>query len=132
VSYAAAPALSGDGSIMAGMDDLDTDRLMSDYVNRHPAAQMALRDDPAFQFQMESLRRTIDLLLPALRREGLDPMAARRVVNTILYGVPEPDEAILRIAETRVRVAEAMLETPVLVLDAETAWGFFGEGVARS
>lgn len=109
------------------MDDLDTGRLMSDYVDRHPAAQMALRDDPAFQFQMESLRRTIDLLMPALRREGLDPMAARRVVNTILYGVPEPDEAVERIANFRVRLQQ-MQDALIGPFDPRHQFtGLFGE-----
>lgn len=105
------------------MDDLDTDRLMSDYVDRHPAAQMALRDDPTFHFQMESLRRTIDLLLPALRREGMDPMSARRVVNTILYGVPEPDAALLRMAEREAVLERLRTEPPVMHVPADLANG---------
>lgn len=103
------------------MTELDADAVIDEYVRRHPAAQRAVAFDPAFQMQMESLRRTIDLLVPALRREGLDPMAARRVVNTIVYGVPDPDASIMRMAERDVQIAKAMTEPITFHVPAELA-----------
>jgi hypothetical protein len=106
------------------MYDEQAKDVLDDYVKRHPAARAAVESDPLFTAQMELLRRTIDLLLPALRREGLDPVAARRVINTIVYGVPEPDAAVLRMAERDAQLAEAMIQPAVLHVPAELAKSF--------
>lgn len=103
------------------MTELDTEAILNDYVARHPAARAALFGDPVFKVQMDSLRRTLDLLVPALRREGVDPVSARRVVNTVVYGSPDPDAAIERMAEEYRQVELAKWATPRLVVDAETA-----------
>lgn len=126
----AEPGGVGEQAHNARMEDLDADRILDDYIDRHPAAQMGLRDDPVFHAQMHWFKQTLDLLEPALYREGLHRAAVVRVVNTIVYGVPDPDTSIMRMAEARVDLAEAMAATPCLVLDEEAVKHLFGNGNA--
>lgn len=111
------------------MTDLDADRILDDYVDRHPAAQMGLRDDPVFHAQMHWFKQTLDLLEPALYREGLHRAAVVRVVNTLVYGVPDPDASIMRMAEARVDLAEALMAPTTLHIDAEAAKGLNLDGL---
>lgn len=103
------------------MTEFDADTILDDYVARHPHARAAHLDDPLFVAQMDVLRRMLALLEPALYREGLDRPAVLRVVNTLVYGVPDPDAAIERMAEREEQIAKARWATPSLVIDGEMA-----------
>lgn len=103
------------------MTDVDVDDALGEHVARHPAARAALLDDPLFAAQLDLLRRTLALLEPALRREGLDRLAVRRVVNTLVYGVPDPDAAIERVLDFRARVEVLMRAAPAIVVEGELA-----------
>lgn len=104
-----------------GMTEFDADAILDDYIARHPHARAAQLDDPLFVAQMDLLRRTLALLEPVLRREGLDRFAVRRVVNTLVYGVPDPDAAIGRVLDFRARVEVIRWASPAIVVEGELA-----------
>lgn len=103
------------------MADLDGDAVLDEYVARRPAARAALVGDPLFAAHLEWMRRSFALLEPALYREGLDRVAIRRVVTTLVYGVSDPDEAIGRMADREEQITKAQWEKVSLVVDAEMA-----------
>lgn len=113
------------------MTEYDADALLDEYVARHPLARAVRLDDPLFVAQMDSLRRMLGLLEPALYREGLDRTAVLRVINNLVYGTPDPHSAIERMAEREGQIAKMRWETPSLLVDgdmAERVAELLGEG----
>lgn len=88
------------------MTEYDSDAVLDEYVARHPVARAALMGDPLFVAHLEWMRRSFALLESALCREGLDRVAIRRVVNTLVYGAPDPDAALGRMADFQVRLQQ--------------------------
>jgi hypothetical protein len=106
------------------MDEHDVDVILDDYIERHPWSRAALMGDQLFQVQMDLLRRMLMLLGPALRRERLDPPAARRVIDTVVYGAPDPGGALERMVEHEARVWMLERAPVTLVVDGEMAEQF--------
>jgi hypothetical protein len=96
------------------MTEYDPEPVLNEYVDRVPTARQAVHNDPLFQTHMEWLDRVLRLAVPAMRAEGLDPRACNRVVNTIIYGAPDPDAAIERITDQQTKLEAARRATPVL------------------
>ncbi|MET9222343.1 hypothetical protein ABZX65_26765 [Streptomyces sp. NPDC003300] len=96
------------------MTEYDPEPVLNKYIERVPAAHKAVLNDPPFKVHMEWLDRVLRLSVPAMRREGLDPRACNRVVNTIVYGAPEPDAAIERIADQHAKL-ETLKRAPAQV-----------------
>jgi hypothetical protein len=79
---------------MWGMDDIDADALLAEYLDRVPRGHQIYMHDPLFHGHIEKLRRLLPVLNAVLGLEGLDPEACSRVLRTVVYGHPDPDEAI--------------------------------------
>lgn len=75
--------------------------------------------NPLFWAQMETLRRILALLETALRAEGLGPDACRRIVNTVVYGSPEAEAAIRRMADHEVQIELAKRAIGGFTMDAD-------------
>lgn len=102
------------------MAELDTKAVLNEYIEQHPVARKAaLRNDPFFKAQMETLKRTLTLLETALRIEGLGPDACRRIVNTVVYGSPEAEAAIRRMADHEAQIELAKRAIGGFTMDAE-------------
>jgi hypothetical protein len=87
------------------------DRSTDDLLDRHlrrVGARDATSQDPAAHFQVAMLRDFLRLLRAALDDEHIEPGAAQRVIERVIYGgVPQPAVTEQMIAQ-RTRFAEAL------------------------
>jgi hypothetical protein len=103
------------------MTEFNPEPVLNEYIERVPVAREAASTDPLFQAHMKWLDQFLRQAVPAMRREGLDRFACDRVVNTVVYGAPEPDAAIERVADRNAKLEALRWATPALGLDAEAA-----------
>lgn len=90
------------------LTELDIDAIVAGYVDRMPAAREALMRDPLFHAHITWLRVIGPILDRVLAHEGLDACARERVVNTLVYGDPDPEKVIADLAAYDQRVNQAI------------------------
>jgi hypothetical protein len=89
------------------MDDLNVDAIVAGYVDRMPAAREALMRDPLFYAHTTWLRTIGPVLDRTLVSEGMDADARLRIINTLVYGDPDPEKAVAELVAYDQRLAQA-------------------------
>jgi hypothetical protein len=89
------------------------DDLISSYVRQGATAGAAYRGDATFHAEMQMARRWLSAMNDAMRTEGVSSEARERVLRTVIYGVPDPDVAVNRMAERQRRIEELERLSPL-------------------
>ncbi len=88
-------------------DRVDIDRLVEEHARRNLENQIAYHHDAQFRYQTRMLATVLHLVDEVLEHEGIPASVRTRVVRCVLYGSPNPADALLRIDQHR-EAAEAM------------------------
>jgi hypothetical protein len=84
------------------------------YVDRMPGAREASLTDPTYASQMHFIRRMLATTELALENERVPDEVRQRVIRTVLFGSPDPEEGIRRQEQHRAMVAQ-LRNAPITV-----------------
>jgi len=88
------------------------DGLLDRYLRSARDAGLAFDGDARFHAEMQMARRWLASMDDAMAAEGVGGEARERVLRTVIYGVPDPMEAMQRMAEHQ-RLTELVVRQSV-------------------
>jgi hypothetical protein len=107
------------------MTALDADAVVKDYLDRIPRGHEVYLKDPLFHSHMTWLRTMLPILDHQLQADGVSEAARQRAVDTLVYGTPDIEEAIGRLAQYD---AELALMQKAVIGDPKPGHQFTGIG----
>lgn len=84
-----------------------TDDALTEWVKRNPIAARQMHTDVSLHRQYQINRVVLSNVERAMRDEGIAADVRRRIINTAVFGAPDPDEVMT--ADQLQRVNEELL-----------------------
>jgi hypothetical protein len=77
----------------------EVDEIIARFLDRMPGAANSYYHDPTYHAQFTFMKRVLYSVDMAMEDEGVDQEIRNRIMRSVLFATPEPDERLIQISK---------------------------------